>query len=186
MKKLLWFGPATICLEWFGVIYLTLAYSFDSSLPISQFLTANHQARPFGIALFTVSAFSYGLFAIGLANQWRWAPYIAAISGVFFSLTAINPFKNGSFTFHDFSAFISVILYLLMMIGIQIYSPAIRTNKAAKYLTILLTLLICSEIFTMTVSRTVYAATEILVLIAIHAWTLLVFKDLMWPKDRIA
>lgn len=182
MKKLLWFGPATIFVEWFGVFYLSYKYAFDTSLPISQFLTADHPARTFSIILFIVAPVLYIIFAIGLADQWRLAPYLAVLSGVFFSLTAIYPFVNGSFTFHDLASFVSVILYWLMMASLQLYGPVIRTNKITKYLTILVALLIISEIFTMTYSGVVYASTEILVLISIHAWTLLVFKDLMWPK----
>ena len=186
MKKLLWFGPAPIFVEWFGVIYLTLAYSFDTSLPISQFLTVDHPARAFSITLFIFAPLLYCLFAFGLASTWRWTPYIAIPSGIFFSLTALFPFVYRSFTLHDLTSFISVILYWLMILGIQINSNEIKTNQLTKFLTVFIALIIIGEIFTSAFAGVVYASHELLLLISIHAWTLIVFKEMMWPKDRIA
>lgn len=181
-KNFLYFGIATVVVEWIGLVLGFLIEPFNPNMAIS---TASVGIQPlpivFGVTL-SIAGLTYYLFSLALRPYSRWIHYYAMVAGIAFALTGWLPYTGTSGLAdvpHQLCSYVALVGYIAVIWALRQHpkSHIAVTSRAIAWLIIgMIIMSVLSDYF----DQKYFAITEILILVLIQTWTVFV----VWHERR--
>lgn len=187
-KKLLYFGPLTVLIEWIGIVMLLSSNSFDPNVPLSVATNADYPLPLlFGLFL-TAIAISYTLFALPLKTYSEYIPKLAALAGITFILTGWIPYTGHDAltdTVHNIASYIAIGSYVLIVWFMRSH-PKKPISVASKIAYKSMILGIIAAFITLYVFDAYVSLAQLYILVSIQLWTIwVVWHEMRPPKISI-
>lgn len=190
-NKYLYFGLATVIVEWAGLALGFLYWRhFNPDLALS---TATVQSSPlpqiFALTLIT-AGITYTVFSLALRSYSRLIPYFAALAGLAFALTGITKYTGyGGFqdVVHQICSYAALAGYVAIIWLLRVH-PKRHIQVASQVVVGIIVGAIGVAILSNYVFHRYFALVQLLVLFSIQTWTVLV----VWhertpaPVDKLA